>query len=63
MQTSTRSPQEERSPEHAVGERPPQCPVCSGLLIPLRNAYRCAQCFYSICATCEGAESYPPAGD
>ncbi len=62
MQTNTCSPQEER-PECAGGERPPQCPVCSGLLIPLRNVYRCARCCYSICAGCEGGESFPPAGD
>jgi hypothetical protein len=63
MQPSPRLPQEDRAPEGSGGERMPRCPRCSGRLVPLRDAYRCARCSYSICAACEGAEAAAPGGD
>jgi hypothetical protein len=59
MQTSTVSPPQERIPEHPACERPPLCPVCAGRLVPLRDRYRCARCFYSLCNGCEGGEASP----
>jgi hypothetical protein len=63
MQPIRHARQEERSPEGSGAERPPQCPVCSGRLVPLRNTYRCARCYYSLCLACEGAEVTAPGGD
>jgi hypothetical protein len=60
MQPSPRLPQEERFPEGSGAERSPQCPVCSGRLVPLRDSYRCARCYYSVCLACEGAEAAAP---
>ena len=44
---------------------PPRCPVCSGALVPLRGHYRCARCYFTICAGCEDVPGYPTpeAGD
>lgn len=63
MQPRTQSPQEEQSrdsPGHPSG---PWCPVCSGALIPLRNLYRCARCYYSACAGCDDSAICPPVAD
>jgi hypothetical protein len=30
------------------------CPVCSGLLVPLRGSVRCARCGFTFCEGCEG---------
>jgi hypothetical protein len=38
--------------------RPPACPVCAGVLVPLRGFDRCARCQFTFCAACE-----PAAGD
>ncbi len=62
MQPSTRARQEERSPDGSGAERPPQCPICAGRLIPLRDTYRCARCHFSVCLACEGAEEATPGG-
>jgi hypothetical protein len=32
----------------------PACPVCRGTLVPLRDAFRCARCHFSVCDSCEG---------
>jgi hypothetical protein len=37
--------------EHAVAS--PRCPLCSGVLILLHNAYRCARCSYRLCVSCD----------
>jgi hypothetical protein len=29
------------------------CPCCEGVLVPVRDAYRCVRCCFSICAGCE----------
>jgi hypothetical protein len=60
MQLGTRSSAEEQPDKAPAPGRPP-CPVCSGPLLPLRDFYRCSRCGFSICAGCEGADSYPPA--
>jgi hypothetical protein len=57
MQIGTRS-----TPEALVKERTetpclPCCPVCSGSLVPLHNAYRCARCSYYLCVGCEQIET------
>jgi hypothetical protein len=39
------------------GERDPACPVCSGVLVPLRGLYRCSRCSFSLCVGCEAEES------
>jgi hypothetical protein len=31
------------------------CPVCNGIVIPLRDSYRCVRCRYSFCVGCDGA--------
>ncbi len=31
----------------------PPCPVCGGVLVPLRSTWRCLRCHYSLCAGCE----------
>jgi hypothetical protein len=65
MHSSNGSPAEERSGGSVSACRPPRCPVCEGALVPLRGQYRCARCYFSICAGCEGVSGYPPgdAGD
>jgi hypothetical protein len=34
--------------------RLPQCPVCAGVLVPLRGFFRCSRCYFSLCVSCEG---------
>jgi hypothetical protein len=34
----------------------PSCPVCGGALVPLRGAFRCVRCSFTICEDCEGGE-------
>jgi hypothetical protein len=29
------------------------CPACGGVLVPLRSAWRCSRCYFSLCAGCE----------
>jgi hypothetical protein len=31
----------------------PPCPVCGGVLVPMRDAWRCSRCYFSLCAGCE----------
>jgi hypothetical protein len=31
----------------------PLCPVCGGVLVPMRTAWRCSRCYFSLCAGCE----------
>jgi hypothetical protein len=31
----------------------PACPVCGGVLVPMRSAWRCSRCYFSLCAGCE----------
>jgi hypothetical protein len=38
--------------------RPPQCPICGGVLILLRSFWRCPRCQYRICEECDGAGDY-----
>jgi hypothetical protein len=40
----------------------PSCPVCSGPLVPLRGAFRCVRCSFTICEGCEGGEGEPTYG-
>jgi hypothetical protein len=35
--------------------RPPACPICAGVLVPLRGFSRCARCRFTVCAGCEPA--------
>lgn len=35
-------------------ERRPTCPLCNGVLIPLRESYRCSRCQFMLCKECEG---------
>jgi hypothetical protein len=35
----------------------PCCPVCNGPLLEARSTFRCARCYYSFCAGCEGGEA------
>ena len=30
------------------------CPICGGLLVPLREHMRCSRCYHSFCDTCDG---------
>jgi DNA-directed RNA polymerase subunit RPC12/RpoP len=53
------------SPEIAVKERiesdcPSRCPMCSALLVPLHNSYRCSRCSYHFCLGCEPFDRDPP---
>lgn len=56
MQISTPSSQEATAAERVESACPPRCPVCSGSLVPLHNAYRCSRCGYHLCAGCEPIE-------
>ena len=29
------------------------CPVCGGVLVPLRGQWRCSRCQFSLCVGCE----------
>jgi hypothetical protein len=29
------------------------CPMCGGMLVPMRDQYRCSRCFFSLCVGCE----------
>ena len=35
----------------------PCCPVCNGLLVPLRGSYRCVRCLFTLCVGCEAADA------
>ncbi len=48
---------EEKGRGTAPERTQPLCPVCSGLLVPLRGTYRCARCYFSLCVGCEGLEA------
>jgi hypothetical protein len=39
-----------------LGRRQPCCPVCNGVLVPLRDQYRCSRCFFTLCVGCEPEE-------
>ena len=40
----------------------PHCPMCSGVMVPLGEHYRCSRCFFDLCVGCEGAEVSAPQG-
>ena len=51
---------EQTSCEHSTwtsspraGSSAPLCPACGGLLVPLRNAWRCSRCYFYLCVGCE----------
>jgi hypothetical protein len=52
MEYSTSVTTAERSRE-GVARRGPHCPICTGVLVPLREAYRCSRCFFTLCFGCE----------
>ncbi|HTU23123.1 MAG TPA: hypothetical protein VMG10_34120 [Gemmataceae bacterium] len=62
MQISTPSSQEIAAKERVEIACSLRCPVCSGSLIPLHNAYRCSRCCYHLCAGCEQPEVELPGG-
>lgn len=31
----------------------PICPLCGGTMIPMRGVWRCARCYFTLCAGCE----------
>jgi hypothetical protein len=37
----------------------PKCPACGGMLVPMRSAWRCSRCYFSLCAGCEPLLSAP----
>lgn len=65
MHSSNGQAGEERGGGSATACCPPRCPVCSGALVPLRDQYRCARCYFTVCAGCEDIPGYPTsdAGD
>jgi hypothetical protein len=38
-----------------TAELGPQCPLCAGELVLLRDGYRCVRCCYSFCLGCDAA--------
>lgn len=42
--------------EETLSNHPVSCPLCSGVLTPLRDCLRCVRCSFSICTGCEPAE-------
>ena len=40
--------------ERVLSSCQPRCPVCSGPLVELRAALRCARCYFTICEGCAG---------
>lgn len=60
MQITTSSSPEVTSKERGEHTCPSRCPLCSGALIPLHNAYRCARCSYHLCVGCESVETTTP---
>jgi len=56
-------PCEEEVKENRPVSYPAPCPVCNGLLIPLRGHYRCARCCYSFCIGCEAEPFCPPVAE
>ena len=56
--------QAESSPQAAPPPGRPCCPVCNGPLVPLRDAYRCARCLFTLCVGCDvGAAGADAGGD
>jgi hypothetical protein len=39
--------------EAPVTRMTPQCPMCGGVLVPLRGQWRCSRCYFMLCAGCE----------
>ena len=60
MGASDRPAREEDGRANGWSGRQPHCPVCSGLLIPLRGYYRCCRCSLCLCAGCEASEAPDP---
>ncbi len=56
MQISSLTSQEVTTREHVETANSLQCPLCSGTLVPLHNAYRCSHCSFNLCASCEAIE-------
>jgi hypothetical protein len=56
MQISSTSPQEATARERGESACPLRCPLCSGVLVLLNNSYRCSQCSYYLCTSCEAME-------
>ena len=55
-------PSPERSADRVPAPRAQLlCPVCNGLLIPVRGACRCSRCYFSLCVGCEGESGYEQA--
>jgi hypothetical protein len=57
MQIGIPSTQENPSKDGMEPLRLPRCPLCSGALVPLHNAYRCSRCAYHLCIGCEQIET------
>jgi hypothetical protein len=47
--------EEEQDPSLPPAEALLQCPLCAGVLIPVREGYRCLRCKYVFCVGCEAA--------
>ena len=44
-----------QQPEEKAFSNPlPLCPICNGFLIQLRHFFRCSQCHFQVCESCEG---------
>jgi hypothetical protein len=54
MEITNHSLHHDQAPGHSPASCQPQCPVCSGLLVPLRDTYRCSRCLFAACVQCEG---------
>jgi hypothetical protein len=37
----------------STNDRTPSCPMCGGVLVPTREAWRCSRCYFSLCEGCE----------
>jgi hypothetical protein len=61
MEATTCPPRDDRHP-NGPARRGVACPYCEGVLIPLRGAFRCVRCCFSICPGCEDADPRGLAG-
>jgi hypothetical protein len=50
---ATTCPSRDNRTTELTRQRGVACPFCDGVLVPLRGAYRCVRCCFSICPGCE----------
>jgi hypothetical protein len=50
---ATTCPARDNRPAQGSAQRGVACPFCEGDLVPVRGAYRCVRCCFSICPGCE----------